>query len=58
MMALQVERENVWRRAWSEVKTGQEGKEKKQGRKRSREDPKQPVQIHLAFADGEENIIS
>lgn len=32
MMALQVERENVWQRAWSEVKTGQEGKEKKQGR--------------------------
>lgn len=32
MMALQVERENVWQRAWSKVKTGQEGKEKKQGR--------------------------
>lgn len=30
----------------------------KKGRKRSREDPKQPVQIHLAFADGKENIIS
>lgn len=29
----------------------------KKGRKRSREDPKQPVQIYLAFADGEENII-
>lgn len=30
----------------------------KKGRKRSREDPKQPVQIHLAFADGKENLIS
>lgn len=30
----------------------------KKGRKRSREDPKQPVQIHLAFTDGKGNLIS
>lgn len=50
MMALQVERENVWRRAWSEVKTGPRREGKEAGKTQSN-------QCRLAFADGEENII-